>query len=209
MQILLKYFPDLTPEQQDKFERLQPLYREWNERINVISRRDMENLYTRHILHSLTLVRVVSFLPGAQILDLGTGGGFPGIPLAIFFPEVKFHLIDGTRKKIVVVQAIIEALGLENVTAEHIRAEELKGNRYDFVVSRAVAGLDKLVFWSRPLIKTKQSHALPNGLLALKGGNMESERNLLPPHEYVEFTPLYRLFPEPAFEDKYIVYVQG
>ncbi len=209
MQILLKYFPGLTEEQLASFLRLEPLYKEWNEKINVISRKDMENLYLKHVLHSLSIVKIVSFKPGARILDLGTGGGFPGIPLSVFYPDVQFHLIDGTRKKILVVQEIINALGLKNAKAEQMRAEEMKGANYDFVVSRAVAGLDKLMEWSRPLIKQKQIHAIPNGLIALKGGDKEAERRLLPDYEYVEFTSINKYFPEEVFEDKYIVYVQA
>jgi 16S rRNA (guanine527-N7)-methyltransferase len=210
MDILLKYFPQLTQKQKDRFERLAPLYREWNEKINVISRKDIDNLYVRHVLHSLAISRMVQFKPGAEILDLGTGGGFPGIPLAILFPETRFHLIDGTRKKIHVVNEVIDALDISNAKGEQVRAEELKRKgKYDFVVSRAVAGLDKLWLWSQPLIREKQIHALPNGLLALKGGNIREERKLIPKHEYVEIEKIQKFFPEPEFEEKFVIYVQA
>jgi 16S rRNA (guanine527-N7)-methyltransferase len=207
MESILRFFPDLTDRQKTQFQQLGPLYREWNEKINVISRKDIDNLYEHHILHALAIAKVVSFKPGARVLDLGTGGGFPGIPLAILFPDTSFTLIDGTRKKITVVQEIAEAVGLENVTARHIRAEELKG-QFDFVVSRAVARLEKLVPWSFRLIKEKQQHGLPNGLLALKGGNMKEEIKALGRGSYVEEFPLTDFFDVPYFAEKSIVYVQ-
>ncbi|RMG83330.1 MAG: 16S rRNA (guanine(527)-N(7))-methyltransferase RsmG [Bacteroidetes bacterium] len=209
MNYLTKYFPNLTPAQTDLFNQLKPLYESWNQKINVISRKDIDNLEIRHILHSLALTKVVAFNPGAQILDLGTGGGFPGIPLAIFYPEVQFKLIDGTRKKITVVQEITRALGLKNVHAEQVRAEELKKERFDFVVCRAVASLDKLNEWSKRLIKQKQTHVLPNGLLTLKGGNIRPEIKALPKGEYTEVYPISDYFDEEVFKEKYIIYVQG
>ncbi|MCB0570224.1 MAG: 16S rRNA (guanine(527)-N(7))-methyltransferase RsmG [Phaeodactylibacter sp.] len=208
MEIILKYFPKLTEVQQARFAQLEPLYREWNDKINVISRKDIDNLYTHHILHSLALAKVVSFKPGAEILDLGTGGGFPGIPLAILFPQARFTLIDGTRKKVLVVEEISRAIGLANVEALHIRAEEVK-QRFDFVVSRAVASLDKLVAWSFPLIKQKQQHALPNGLLALKGGDVKSEIKALPRGSYTETHPLSKFFSEEYYLEKYAIYTQA
>lgn len=209
MEILQKYFPKLSEKQLQQFAQLKPLYEEWNQKINVISRKDIDNLEDRHILHSLAIVSVVRFRTGAQILDLGTGGGFPGIPLAIFYPNVQFKLIDGTGKKIRVANEIIEALGLKNVTAEQVRAEELKKQKFDFVVCRAVASLEKLRLWSARLLKRKQNHALPNGLLTLKGGDIESEIKELPKGEYVEAYPIPDFFEEAIFEDKYVVYVQG
>lgn len=209
MNYLTKYFPNLTPAQIDLFNQLKPLYEAWNQKINVISRKDIDNLEIRHILHSLSLAKVVAFNPGAQILDLGTGGGFPGIPLAIFYPDVQFKLIDGTRKKITVVQEITRALGLKNVHAEQVRAEELKKERFDFVVCRAVASLDKLNEWSKRLIKQKQTHVLPNGLLTLKGGNIRPEIKSLPKGEYTEVYPISDYFDEEVFKEKYIIYVQG
>lgn len=208
MDILLKYFPNLSAIQLEQFKALEPLYQDWNAKINVISRKDIDNLYERHILHSLAISKVVEFQPGAEVLDLGTGGGFPGIPLAILFPETRFTLIDGTGKKIKVVQEVIEALGLKNAKARHIRAEELK-QHFDFVVSRAVAKLSQLIPWMNRLLKNKEQHAIPNGLLTLKGGDIESELAELPPHEYVELFPLSDYFEEEYFEEKYVVYVQG
>ncbi len=209
MQILQKYFPNLSEEQFNQFAQLKPLYEDWNQKINVISRKDIENLDYRHILHSLSIVSVVRFRTGAEILDLGTGGGFPGIPLAIFFPNVKFKLIDGTGKKIKVVKEVIQALDLKNVTAEQVRAEELKKQKFDFVVCRAVASLEKLRLWSARLLKRNHRHALPNGLLTLKGGDIKSEIDELPKGEYVEVFPISESFEESIFEDKYVVYLQG
>ena len=207
MEILLKYFPQLTEQQQQQLVKLGTLYHEWNQKINVISRKDIDNLYAHHILHSLGIARLIHFAPGAEILDLGTGGGLPGIPLAIFFPQTKFTLIDGTRKKITVVEEIVGALELGNVSARHIRAEELK-HKFDFVTCRAVASLDKLVDWSFPLIKRAQQHALPNGLIALKGGDVKSEIKALPRSAYSEVYPLSDFFDEEYYQEKYIIYVQ-
>lgn len=209
MEILKKYFPKLTEKQLSQFEQLKPLYEDWNQKINVISRKDIDNLEYRHILHSLAIARVIGFAPGSRILDIGTGGGFPGIPLAIFFPQVQFKLVDGTGKKIRVVNEVIQALNLKNVTAEQARAEELKKQKFDFVVCRAVASLDKLVMWSKRLIRYEQKHGLPNGLLTLKGGDIESEIKELPKGEYSEVFPLSDFFEEEMFEEKYVVYVQG
>jgi len=208
MDIIKKYFPNLTPTQIQQFEQLQKLYSEWNQKINVISRKDIDNLYERHILHSLAIAKLYTFLPGAEILDLGTGGGFPGIPLAIFFPETQFTLIDGTGKKIRVVEEVKTALGLNNVRAKQIRAEELK-HHFDFVVSRAVTQLDQLINWSFRLLKKKQQHAIPNGLIALKGGKVQAEIKALPRKEYVEVDPISNFFEEDFFKEKYVVYVQG
>lgn len=202
------YFPKLSEQQQRQFEQLGPLYREWNDKINVISRRDIENLYAHHILHALGIAKVVKFRTGAKILDLGTGGGLPGIPLAILYPNVQFTLIDGTRKKIKVVQEIIDAIGLENAEAKHIRAEELK-DRFDFVVCRAVASLEKLVPWTERLLRREERHALPNGLLTLKGGDLKSEIKELGKGHYVELFPLTDYFPLEYYIEKYVVYVQG
>ena len=191
---------------------LEPLYREWNARINVISRQDIEHLAVHHILHSLAIAKVFTFKEGAQLLDLGTGGGFPGIPLAIFFPEVQFVLVDGTGKKIRVVQEVSAALQLKNVQAIHGRAEEIKmPGCFDYVLSRGVAPLDKLMLWSQPLLRKQHRHAYPNGLIALKGGNLQSEIAALPGKgkEYTEIFPISRMFSEPFFEEKFVVYVQG
>ena len=207
MDKIFSYFPDLTETQQKQFSQLGDLYKDWNQKINVISRKDIDNLYVRHVLHSLAIPPVVRFRTGADILDLGTGGGFPGIPLAILYPEVNFTLIDGTRKKIHVVQEVVDAIGLTNVTARQIRAEELKA-KFDFVVTRAVARLDKLIMWSQRLIKNKENHAIPNGILALKGGDVKSEAKAIPKGNYVEIYPINDFFKEEEFKEKYVIYVQ-
>lgn len=206
------WFPNLSEEQLDQLDQLQQLYAEWNSRINVISRQDIENLNERHVLHALAIASFFEFKPGAQVLDLGTGGGFPGIPLAIFFPETKFTLIDGTGKKIRVVQEIANALQLSNVEPIHIRAESLKrAGQFDFVVSRAVAPLMDLMQWSQHLLKRKHTHAYPNGLIALKGGNLQAEIAALPgkAHNYVEIMPIHDKFNLPYFDEKWVVYTQG
>lgn len=212
MSLVQQYFPDLTPEQIQQFEQLLPLYKDWNSRINVISRQDVDNLEVRHILHSLAIAKVFTFKPGANLLDLGTGGGFPGIPLAILLPEVQFTLVDGTGKKITVVREIAQALGLKNVTALHARVEDLKRNgAFDYVLSRAVAPLDQLMAWSFKLLKKKHLHAYPNGLIALKGGKMDGEIAALPGNgfAYTEVFPINAIFRDPWFEEKLVVYVQG
>ena len=191
------------------YEQLPALYEEWNAKINVISRKDIDNIAARHILHSLAIPPVVRFRTGAEILDLGTGGGFPGIPLAIFYPNVNFHLVDGTAKKIRVVQEVTNALGLTNVNAEQKRAEEIKKKRYDFVVCRAVASLEKLMIWTQRLYKREHQHAIPNGLLTLKGGNLREEIKALGKGHYVERYPLTDFFKEHMFEEKCVIYVQG
>ncbi len=212
MELIKKYFPKLSAEQLSQFEQLEPLYREWNDKINVISRQDIENLTERHVLHSLAIARVIGFGPDAQVLDLGTGGGFPGIPLAIFFPETNFTLVDGTGKKIKVVQEVAEALGLKNVTAIHSRVEDLKMNgQFDFVLSRGVAPIDKLLVWGQKFLKKKHFHALPNGILALKGGDLRAEIKALPGKgkNYSDIFKIKDFFTEPFFEEKSVVYVQG
>jgi 16S rRNA (guanine527-N7)-methyltransferase len=209
MTTILKYFPDLTAEQRAQFEQLGPLYTEWNEKINVISRKDMDNLYLHHVLHSLAIMKVQTFKDGAKILDLGTGGGFPGIPLAIMLPNVSFTLVDSTAKKIRVVTEVAAALGLKNVDARHVRVEELKTERFDFIVTRAVAQFDQLYRWSQKLIAKKHQHALPNGILALKGGDIRAEIKAMGKGFYSEIRPIPKIFDEPYFEEKAVVYVQG
>lgn len=207
--IIFKYFPGLTERQREQFEQLEILYREWNAKINVISRKDIDNLYVNHVLHSLAIATVVRFRSGAKILDLGTGGGFPGIPLAILFPDVEFHLVDGIAKKIRVCNEVVAGLGLTNVRAEQKRAEELKKPVYDFVVTRAVARMEKLADWSMRLISKKQRHALPNGILALKGIGLEEEMAALPKGSYLEEYPLQEVFPEhDFFAVKAVIYLQ-
>ncbi len=173
MEIILKYFADFSPVQLDQLTALESLYKEWNEKINVISRKDIEGLYEKHVLHSLSIAAAFEFSAGSEIIDLGTGGGFPGIPLAIFFPEVKFHLVDSIAKKLKVVEAVAENAGLKNITTQHTRVEEIKGKKFDFVVSRAVAPLKDLWNWSKPLLKSKQqilqpgdSNSLPRSYLS-------------------------------------------
>ncbi len=212
MDIVERYFPSLTPLQRQQFDSLPDFYREWNARINLISRQDLENLELKHVLHSLAIAKAFFFASGARILDLGTGGGFPGIPLAILLPEVQFTLIDGTGKKTAAVQELIKTLQLNNAVAQHVRAEEMRQRHaFDFVVSRAVAPLHQLLQWSQPLLRKKHQHAYPNGLIALKGGNLTPELNALPgkAQEYVEIFAVQDFFPEPIFEEKWVVYVQG
>jgi 16S rRNA (guanine527-N7)-methyltransferase len=209
MDVILKYFQQLSPRQVQQLEALSPLYLGWNEKINVISRKDIDHLYLHHVLHSLAIGRYVKFKPGAAILDIGTGGGFPGIPLAILFPETEFTLIDGTLKKIKVVQAVTAALELKNVQALQTRAEEWKGKKFDFVVSRAVADLDQLYAWALRLLKPKHQHAIPNGLIALKGGDLKPELKMLPRGSYTEVLPIQTFFGEEYFSEKFVVYVQG
>lgn len=203
--LIKKYFPNLSKIQEEQYAQLDQLYREWNAKINVISRKDMDNLYERHVLHSLAIACNIHFRPSTEVLDFGTGGGFPGIPLAIMFPEVKFRMIDGTGKKIRVVNEVAQALELKNVTAVHQRGEEEKG-KFDFVVSRAVMPLPDLVKIVKRNIRKTSSNALPNGVLCLKGGNLEDE--LKPFSNIVEVTSLDTFFEEDWFkEDKKLIYL--
>lgn len=202
--IILKYFPQLTEEQQRQFDALDALYREWNAKINVISRKDIDNLYEHHILHSLAIAKVINFRPGTEILDFGTGGGFPGIPLAILFPECKFKLIDSTGKKIRVAQEVAKAIGLKNCQPEHLRGEDEKG-KYDFVVSRAVMPLPDLVKIVRKNIAKTQQNALPNGVICLKGGDLQAE--LRPFYKIVETTDISTFFKEEWFKEKHVIYL--
>ena len=202
--IIFHYFPDLTPRQRQQVEQLQPLYREWNEKINVISRKDIDNLYVNHVLHSLSIAKVIHFLPGAEILDVGTGGGFPGIPLAIRFPDTQFHLVDSIGKKITVVREVTKALGLVNVSCEQIRAEQLK-DRYDFIVSRAVTQMKEFYGWVHNKVKRESAHKLDNGILYLKGGDLDEELNQLKrPYKLYELTDYFQ---EEFFQTKKIVYI--
>ncbi len=206
MDLILKYFPDLTEEQKRQFAALYDLYLDWNSKINVISRKDIENLYEHHVLHSLGIAKVIRFRPGTQIMDLGTGGGFPGIPLAILFPEVHFHLVDSIGKKVRVASEIANSIGLKNVTFRHARAEEEKG-KFDFVVSRAVMPLTDLLKIIRKNISSKQQNALPNGLICLKGGELGNET--MPVKNKTTLWDLKELFEEEFFETKKVVYVGG
>ena len=204
MELINKYFPNITEEQRQRFVALDALYRDWNSKINVISRKDIDNLYEHHILHSLGIAQVIKFKPGTRVMDLGTGGGFPGIPLAIMFPDVHFHLVDSIGKKIRVCDEVRTALGLTNVTTEWTRGENLK-DKYDFVVSRAVMPLTDLVKLVRKNISPKAQNAMPNGLICLKGGELEHE--VLPMKAHTLITSLSDYFEEEFFETKKVVYV--
>ena len=202
--IIQKYFPSLTDEQQQQFAQLDSLYREWNAKINVISRKDIDNLFEHHVLHSLAIAKVINFRPKTRILDFGTGGGFPGIPLAILFPECQFKLIDGTGKKIRVAQEVCQAIGLANCQPAHLRGEDEKGS-YDFVVSRAVMPLPDLVKIVRKNISKSQHNALPNGIFCLKGGDLQAETR--PFHKIVELTDISTFFSEEWFKEKHVIYL--
>lgn len=204
MEQILKYFPNLSEEQKNQFSQLYELYADWNSKINVISRKDIQNLYEHHVLHSLGIAEIISFKPGTTLMDLGTGGGFPGIPLAILFPECKFHLVDSIGKKVRVASEIATAIGLKNVSFRHCRAEEEK-QRFDFVVSRAVMPLTDLLKICKKNIKKEQMNGLPNGLICLKGGELEREMNMV--KGTVEVTSLSDYFSEEFFETKKVVYV--
>lgn len=204
MEQILNYFPELTDIQKKQFAALYDLYREWNSKINVISRKDIENLYEHHVLHSLAIAKTVNFRPGTSILDFGTGGGFPGIPLAIMFPECRFKLIDGTGKKILVAQEVAKAVGLTNCTPVQLRGEEERG-KFDFVVSRAVMQLPDLMKIVRKNISDKQCNALPNGVICLKGGDVQAETS--PFKKIVEVTDIDNFFKEEWFKGKHIIYV--
>jgi 16S rRNA (guanine527-N7)-methyltransferase len=202
--IIFRYFPQVTDVQQKQFAQLFDLYREWNDKINVVSRKDIDNLYVNHVLHSLGIARVNSFLPGSRVLDVGTGGGFPGIPLAILFPETQFHLVDSIGKKITVVRAVSEGVGLKNVKAEQIRAEEIKGE-YEFVVSRAVTRLKEFYGWIHRKVKKESIHELKNGILYLKGGDLQEE--LAEARKAYTLYNLSDYFTEEFFETKKVVHV--
>lgn len=204
IEIIKKYFPQLSAKQIEQFTALNALYHDWNAKINVISRKDIDNLYEHHVLHSLAVAKRINFREGTNILDFGTGGGFPGIPLAIFFPEANFKLIDGTGKKVRVAQEVANAIGLENVLPAHLRGEEEKG-KFDFIVSRAVMPLPDLIKIVKKNIACDQHNVLPNGVIALKGGNLEGE--LMPYKRIAEKTELSQWFEEDWFKEKYLIYV--
>jgi 16S rRNA (guanine527-N7)-methyltransferase len=203
MEIIQKYFTNLTATQLDQFSKLKELYQDWNLKINVVSRKDIEELYLRHVLHSLGIAKVIQFKPGSKVLDVGTGGGFPGIPLAILFPETQFHLVDSIGKKIKVVNEVAEGLGLENVTTTHGRVEEVKAT-YDFIVSRAVAQMETFVRWTRGRIAKKQQHDLKNGILYLKGGDLSEELKI---YSTATIYDLSNYFDEDFYETKKVVHL--
>ena len=204
MEQIIKYFPKLSDNQIHQYEMLMDLYKDWNAKINVISRKDIDNLYEHHVLHSLAIAKAIGFKPGTEILDFGTGGGFPGIPLAIMFPECQFKLIDGTGKKILVATEVAKAVGLKNVVAEHLRGEDEEG-RYDFVVSRAVMPLPDLVKIVRKNIPKTQRNAMMNGVICLKGGNVEAE--VQPYRRIVEVSDISQWFTEEWFHEKNVIYL--
>ena len=204
MQIIDKYFSNLSQKQREQFQSLDALYREWNNKINVISRKDIDNLYEHHVVHSLAIARIVRFRPATTVLDFGTGGGFPGIPLAIFFPECRFRLIDGTGKKVNVAAEIAKAIGLENVETAHERGEDEKG-KFDFIVSRAVMPLPDLARIVRKNISKNQHNSIANGIITLKGGDLTAE--LKPFHKIAEITPVSQFFDEEWFKTKQVVYL--
>lgn len=204
MKEILKYFHDLTKEQQRQIAALDELYRDWNAKINVISRKDIDHLYEHHVLHSMAIAKIIQFRAGTKILDFGTGGGFPGIPLAILFPECDFKLIDGTGKKIRVAQEVCNAIGLKNCHPEHLRGEDEKG-KYDFIVSRAVMPLPDLLKIVKKNISKEQHNALPNGIICLKGGNLQEE--MRPFRNLVEISDISKFFSEEWFKEKNIIYL--
>ena len=204
MDLIAKYFPDLTPRQQEQFAALPAIYADWNSKINVISRKDMDNFVEHHVLHSLAIAKVIKFKSMTDILDVGTGGGFPGIPLAIMFPEAKFHLIDSIGKKIKVVQDVATRLDLTNVRAEQTRAEQVRGD-YDFIVSRAVTDLPQFVQWVRGRVSHEKYHSLANGILYLKGGDLDQE--LAPFRKKVHVYEIADFFEEPWFESKKVIHL--
>jgi len=204
--LIFKYFPDLSETQKTQFSRLGALYANWNEKINVISRKDIEDLYERHVLHSVAIAKFTTFAPGTKLLDVGTGGGFPGIPLAILFPESSFHLVDSIGKKIKVVQEIATGIGLTNVTAEHARVEKLKGP-YDFILSRAVAPAKQLYQWTQHCLGKTTENEFSHGWIFLKGGDLRKE--MKEARRPYQLTALSDYFQEPFFETKYVIYVPG
>ena len=205
MDTILKYFSDFTPKQLQQFGALEGLYKEWNEKINVVSRKDTDSIYLHHVLHSLAIAAVADFKEGMEIIDIGCGGGFPGVPLAIFFPEVQFHLVDSIGKKLKVVEGVCAATGITNITTQHIRAEEIKGRKFHFAVSRAVAPLKEMWQWANPLIRKGNTTELPNGLISLKGGDLHQEisDSLTRP----KMLPIIDIFNEEYFREKYLLHV--
>ncbi|TSJ45062.1 16S rRNA (guanine(527)-N(7))-methyltransferase RsmG [Fluviicola chungangensis] len=204
MELILKYFPNLTAVQKKQFEQLEELYLFWNAQINVISRKDTDAFYERHVLHSLGIAKIMEFTPGSAVLDIGTGGGFPGIPLAILFPEVQFHLVDSIGKKIKVVKEVANALGLKNVRATHARAEEIK-EQFDFIVSRAVTAMPAFLPWTKRKFLKENKNPLPNGILYLKGGDLKEE--MAPVKHPYKIHPLQTIFSGEFFDTKAVVYV--
>ena len=205
MQILNQYFSDFTPTQIQQFEMLLPLYKEWNEKINVVSRKDIDELYLHHVLHSLSIATIATFSKATKVIDIGCGGGFPGIPLAIFYPETEFHLVDSVGKKLKVVNEICAAANIKNITTQHTRAEDIKNRKFDFAISRAVAPLKDLWFWSKPLLNFGLKTNIANGLICLKGGDLHleiSESKTRP-----KMLSVYDIFDKEYFKEKYLLQV--
>jgi len=202
--LIQKYFSDFTEQQVQQFTALEGLYNEWNAKINVISRKDIDAIYLRHVLHSLSIAAIADFQPGTHVIGIGCGGGFPGVPLAIFFPQVKFHLVDSIAKKLKVVNAVCEGANIKNITTQHTRAEDIKNRKFDYAISRAVAPLKDLWKWASPLLKKDHTKPLPNGLICLKGGDLSQEifeSGLRP-----KMMPIFKIFPEEYFEEKYVIH---
>jgi len=205
MDILLQYFADFTPKQIEQLTALEHLYKEWNEKINVVSRKDIDSIYLHHVLHSLSIAAFVDFKPGMEIIDIGCGGGFPGVPLAIFFPETKFHLVDSIGKKLKVVDAVCQGADIQNITTQHTRVEDIKSKKFHFAISRAVAPLKDLWQWASPIVRKGNATEIPNGLICLKGGDLHQEisDSLTRPR----MVPIEDIFPESYFEEKYIIHI--
>jgi len=203
MELILKYFPDLTPDQIEKFAKLEALYQDWNLKINVVSRKDIDELYLRHVLHSLAIAKVIQFKDGAKLMDVGTGGGFPGIPLAILFPECQFHLVDSINKKLNVVREVVAGCDLQNVKVTHTRVEEIK-DTYDFIISRAVAAMPTFVYWIKGRIAKDNNHEIRNGVLYLKGGDLSEE---LQDYKTTTIYEIPEFFEEDFFETKKVVHL--
>jgi 16S rRNA (guanine527-N7)-methyltransferase len=213
LDIITKYFSDFTPEQLEQFRALESLYKEWNAKINVISRKDIDSLYEKHVLHSLAIAAAFDLPDNIDIIDIGTGGGFPGIPLAIFFPKIRFHLVDSINKKLTVIEEVKNAIGLKNVTTQHTRAEDIKNRKFDFAVSRAVAPLKDLLHWSRPLVRVKEfkikneegDSLVKSGLICLKGGDLAAE--ISESRARPRMMEVNKIFDEDYFKEKYLLYV--
>lgn len=205
LELITKYFADFTEHQLQQLSALEELYKEWNSKINVVSRKDIESLYLNHVLHSLSIAAVIQFQQGTRIVDIGCGGGFPGVPLAIFFPEVEFHLVDSIAKKLKVVEAVCEGAGIQNITTQHTRAEEIKGRKFDFAVSRAVAPLKDLLRWSYPLVEKGHKQELANGLICLKGGDLTQE--IFESGARPGVVSITSLFKEDYFHEKFVLHV--
>ncbi len=206
--LITKYFDDFSADQLQQFSLLDALYQDWNAKINVISRKDIDSIYLHHVLHSLSIAAIADFQPGTQVIDIGCGGGFPGVPLAIFFPQVQFHLVDSIAKKLKVVEAVCEGANIKNITIQHTRAEDIKNRKFDFAISRAVAPLKELWKWSAPLLRKGTTgdaeHSIAKGLICLKGGDLAQEifKSGLRP----KMMPIFKIFPEEYFEEKFIIH---